>query len=399
MQTIKADCLCGAAKHEIRLPASCFPLKAYLCHCNSCRHYTGCLYLSEANMPDFYQPESELLDRLRSYEFSKRVTDYACKTCGSKMLCRSWTDVDDYSKGATWDVMCGTLEKADGVYEYLAHKYIEDTLDGGFTQFLPSVQGRVLHHWLKKPHPSESDLPEDEVSPFDWQVPRPPYVHSSSQNRLYCHCKCKGVEFWLARPSERSKNDTDLRDDTVMSNHPHRQKRDKARLLLDDGKKLLARICACDSCRLDSGQEWAEWAFVPTIRISLDEAGKQPWNLPFGSLDGWGSLKGYTSTKLEALSGSVVRYHCGICGASAFITNAAKPDHVDVAVGLMNAPEGARAESWLEFWTEELCYRENSIARAEHNTLALEAGLKRYGERHSLTANHTEVERFRLGQS
>ena len=53
---------------------------------------------------------------------------------------------------------------------------------------------------------------------------------------------------------------------------------------MDDGKKFPAGICVCDNYRLDSGQEWVEWAFVPTIDISLDAEGKKPWNLPFGSL-------------------------------------------------------------------------------------------------------------------
>ena len=57
------------------------------------------------------------------------------------------------------------------------------------------------------------------------------------------------------------------------------------------------------------------------------------------------------SRKSEGQSGSVVRYHRGTCGASVFFTTDARTDLIDVAVDLMDAPEGARAESWLEFWT------------------------------------------------
>ena len=157
-------------------------------------------------MPASYQPEQELLDRLRSYDFFKRVTDYGCKTCGSKMLCRSWNDASDHSEGATWDFMCGTLEKADGVHEYLAHKYIEDTLDGGFAEFLPAVHGRQLPRWPKALAKNQLHPREDQVLPLDWQDSHRPQIQCSPTDRLYCHCECKGVDFWLARHSERSKN-------------------------------------------------------------------------------------------------------------------------------------------------------------------------------------------------
>ncbi|KAK5169781.1 uncharacterized protein LTR77_005759 [Saxophila tyrrhenica] len=340
-------------------------------------------------MPVSYQPEQKLIDSLQAYDFSKRLTSYRCKTCGSKMLCRCWVDAENHNKDATWDVMCGTLEKADGVYEYLAHEQIEDTLDGGFANFLPSIHGKDLPRWPQTPDKNVLEPRADQVLPLDWKATDRPNVQPSPTDRLHCHCKCNGVEFWIARPSEKSKN---------AANHLNKSGPDAAWWLMDDGKKFLAGVCACDSCRLDSGQEWLEWAFVPTVDISLDAEGEKPWNLPFGSLKGWGTLKGYMSTKAEEQSGSVVRYHCGTCGASVFFTSDARTDHIDVAVGLMDAPEGARAESWLEFWTHRLSYGEDSIRRNESVTHALETGLKEFGQRHGLAAKQAELEKSLLHQ-
>jgi hypothetical protein len=115
--------------------------------------------------------------------------------------------------------------------------------------------------------------------------------------------------------------------------------------------------------------EWIEWAFVPTIDITLDAEGKVPFSVPFQT------LKGYRSNN------DVSRYHCDTCGASAFYQTDDRTDLVNVAVGLVDAPEGARAESWLEWRTARLSHREDALLRAKDLTLAVEYGLKEYGKR------------------
>jgi hypothetical protein len=54
---------------------------------------------------------------------------------------------------------------------------------------------------------------------------------------------------------------------------------------------------------------------------------------------------------------------------------------LDVAVGLLAADEGARAEGWLEWWTERLSFREDAVERAGSLVEGIEAGLKSSRER------------------
>jgi len=51
---------------------------------------------------------------------------------------------------------------------------------------------------------------------------------------------------------------------------------------------------------------------------------------------------------------------------------------VDVAVGLLDAGTGARAEGWLEWWCWRVSYGELGINR--DLVESLEGGLKKWGE-------------------
>ncbi|KAI7513807.1 hypothetical protein KC347_g1156 [Hortaea werneckii] len=123
--------------------------------------------------------------------------------------------------------------------------------------------------------------------------------------------------------------------------------------LRGNGTRYLAGLCTCDSCRLAAGMEWVQWAFIPTATISLDPSGRNPFpsEAPFR----FGTLNHYRSSE------QATRYFC------------------DVAVGLLDAAEGARAEDWLEWRTERVSYREDAVPRAASLIYGLEKGLKAYG--------------------
>lgn len=87
-----------------------------------------------------------------------------------------------------------------------------------------------------------------------------------------------------------------------------------------------------------------------------------PYLVPFGT------LKAYRSSE------KVTRYHCARCGASVFFTSEERSDLVDISVGILDAPEGARAESWLDWRMDRLSFREDAVPRAESLVLALEEG-------------------------
>ena len=280
------------------------------------------------------------------------------------MLAHCWEDGDDHSKGSTWDVACGTLEQADGVFEVQCHEFVADTLDGGFADFLPSIGDKKIERW---PH----HRGKGEKVPLYGSSPDRPQIEPKQTDKLHAHCKCGGVEFWIARPSERSERAFGSWPDVLIPYHSNQPRPDRsAWWLRDNGTKFLGGVCSCNSCRLDTGMEWIQWAFVPTVDISLDTEENKPFSLDFGTMQHYRSSDG------------IIRHFCGVCGASVFYSADSRENLVDVAVGVLDAPEGARAESWLEWTTQRLSYREDALPRAENLTLAIEKGLKEFEKHH-----------------
>lgn len=97
-----------------------------------------------------------------------------------------------------------------------------------------------------------------------------------------------------------------------------------------------AGLDACKSCRLTTGFEITCWVSVPLDHVrKADGNGLQLNTLP---------ARSYES------SPGVFRYFCSRCGAAVLVAKKDQP-WVDIAAGLLRAPEGARAENWLQ-WKE-----------------------------------------------
>jgi hypothetical protein len=131
------------------------------------------------------------------------------------------------------------------------------------------------------------------------------------------------------------------------------------------------------------------------VDISLDAEGKRPLGL--GSVTGT-DTSASTSTdsgenapnlsKVQTYQSSenVTRSFCSVCGAIVFFALSERDQNsatmlLDVAIGLLDAPEGARAESWLEWWTKRLSFREDAVGRADSLVEGMEKGLREFGER------------------
>ncbi|KAF7192320.1 hypothetical protein HII31_06352 [Pseudocercospora fuligena] len=361
-RTIKASCLCGSSAHTITLPKSAFPLKGYMCHCSSCRHMTGSLCHMVAFLPASYQPEQSLVDRLTGYVLSKRVTQYFCPTCGCQMMTRCLADGNDPDSQVQWDVATGTLEQLDDTLEWQGHYYLQDTLDGGFSDMLMEVDGKVLSRW-------PADFGKGGELPLHWQSPSRPKLQTSSNDKLRAHCKCGGVELYISRPSARSAvakkawpelpRSEDVKEEDVPAESDTHWLRDKQ-------TKFLGGLCACNSCRLVTGMEFIPWAFIPLVDLSLDAEGE----VPFPNDCQFGTIKYYNSSK------GCHRFFCKVCGATCFWDGDDRKYIKDIAFGLLDAPEGTRAESWFGWRTNNYGYREDTIGRADEFTLACERGLE-----------------------
>lgn len=360
-KTLKASCLCGAANHEVTLSSSDFPLKGYMCHCTSCRRMTGAQCLTVVFLPSYYKPVQSVLDKMTSFVFSKRITQHFCTTCGCTMLARCLEDGDDPHSSVQWDVVTGTLERIEDVVDWQGHEHLEDTLDGGFADFLTSINDKKMERWPAR-WAKGGQLPQG------WSSPQKPEVKVSPDDKLHCVCKCAGVEFWISRPCNRSTLAQKYypKHPSVDISNEDLPPEIETFYMRDNRTKYLAGLCSCNSCRLASGVEITTWAFVPTFQITQDKEGKIPWSENFGTLKKYNSSPG------------CYRYFCSKCGAIAFYDADDRKWLKDVAVGLVDAPEGSRAETWFGWRTSRLGYRDDDIPRAESYVLGIEKSLREW---------------------
>ncbi|KAJ1324293.1 GFA family protein [Microdochium nivale] len=187
-------------------------------------------------------------------------------------------------------------------------------------------------------------------------------------------------------------------------------------------KRYLANTCTCRSCRLICGFEIQTWAFVPRSNIFVEDSrqeslrrvggGKLLFPLDFsrdhdGMEDGKDNNEHNKTTPLLPLppplsnpttavlrtyrsQQGVRREFCPTCGATVFWHNGERPDVIDVSAGLVEsysgsssnysgmkkggdlrfivkdsrpgattANVGARAENWLDWWTERVSFFEH----------------------------------------
>ena len=292
---------------------------------------SGCLCFTSIPLltDDHYRPNDGILKNLTAFEFSNdQVLHYFCTSCGTHMLAHVLPRERDNHQGR-WFAACGAIENVAGVY-HPCHEYIADTLDGGFADLLVSLNDIVIERWAQYPQ-------ESEQLPRYWRSTATPRTESSPTDWIHAYCKCKGVEFWIARP--------------------------------DSGAKYAALLCACTSCRLAVGMEWpvGVMATIPITQISPDKAGRSSFqqSLTFGTL------------RTYHTSPDVRWSFCSVCGAFAFRYKDGS-EAVDLGIGLLDGSGGARMESWLEWDTGAIGFREDGIARDKHLLLAVEHGLREY---------------------
>ena len=215
-----------------------------------------------------------------------------------------------------WRFCTGTLDKTEGLLNRNLI-FLDDTIDGGLSIWLQDV-GPMLA--------AGSDGKNFESRGFD---PGQSLATPAPDERLLSKCSCGEVQFQLLPP--------------------------------EDGKRYEAGLDGCRSCRLTTGFEISSWTSVPLSRVQMQD--RQPLDLNAGS------LKCYKSSK------EVYRYFCSTCGATIFCAKR-NQSWIDIAVGLLRATGGTRAEQWLEW--KELGFLEectDQILRA-----SLENGFKSWQE-------------------
>jgi len=231
-------------------------------------------------------------------------------------------------------VFTGALKNLDvDLVKIVDHIFVGDTKDGGATM------------WLRKPNPDGKEVPRFEKRntghqyPYEW----PPssslsgYDAKLESGSVPIRCHCKGIDYVLKHGNYEGKTKEELPWFVDPNTH-----------------KLLASFDACDSCRLQSGIDILHWTFTDLANISfapgsneIDKTfptAKQELEAAVHFGDGQiGTLAYYKS------SPDVSRFFCKTCSATVFYTVDERPSIADLAVGLLDAPDGARAECFLSW--------------------------------------------------
>lgn len=241
-------------------------------------------------------------------------------------------------------------------------KWIEGTLDGGISVWLNEIEDtdgkkRPLKRWLF------NDGEGDELIPEGAMQKLPPRERSKEQDeKLQAGCRCGGVKFHITRPNEASKKAESPYSDLIVPYHSASSANPKNEpwFLRSNNTKYLAGLCTCTPCRANSGWEIQPWAFVPKCNIFKDDGTPLDFDL--------GTLKRYQSSE------GVMREFCKVCGATVFWHCDERPDVIDVSVGILDPGEGARAEYWLDWWTDRVSFSELAVSKSL--VKSLEEGLK-----------------------
>ena len=353
--TVEITCLCGEIKDTLEL-ASDVPVKGSTCSCNSCRYCTGVLYLSVLPLKD----RPTFVNELREYRSSDKVSRYFCGTCGSHVLLL-------VTKNSSWDLATGVVERVVGLdgssmqlEHYTSHEFVGDTVDGGLIVCFAATQDEQSPIFMQGPDEAPVKFVSGQrPSPFNPQLgttalsadhsEKPPGIGSASSEKLRGSCHCGGVHFSITRPTERSSELSAPWPNLIVpssSGHAENPK-DVKWWLRVGGTKYLAGTCACRSCRLESGTPIQTWAFVPKANIEQLDGSALDFDM--------GTLKQYNS------SPGCYREFCSTCGATVFWHCEERPELIDLSVGILRAPEGSRAEEWLEWWTDRVSFKEEAF--------------------------------------
>lgn len=332
--TLEISCACRQISGSVCVPSSALPLPVNLCHCNTCRHSTGLLCASTVPLPK-NSSSLQVHGKLMGYKSSTYKTRYFCEQCGASIY-EMTTNPDVAS------ICTGILRRSDNIMELKRHEYVADTKDEG------------LSVWLRDPAAGEDQPHKSERIPHTSTVlPVLPETGSTESGpKLPGYCHCGGVQFRITRPDRLSTELSSPWPDLLVPYHSGSSENigDVEWWLRQDGTKYLAGTCACNSCRLASGYDIQVWAFVP--KTNIVQANGQLLDFSMGTLRRFQSSEG------------IYREFCRSCGATVFWHCDERPDLIDVSVGLLHAENGARAESWLEWWTERVSFEENAQNKA-----------------------------------
>ena len=322
---------------KTEVPKSTLPLLANICHCDSCRRVSGALYTTSTRWPE---PRSDVdVSKLKVYHFTSNISLLFCPTCSTPIF---WVTRNDPSRQL--GLWTGTLTNVDhDILKFTDHGFVGDTLDGGASEWLRHLNADGAENKRYKLDDDRSGNPEE--LPQQWPSPAELTGYEvKKEDAIPIRCRCKGVDLRLHRG-----NYSDVKEEHLPFNIDPKT------------HKLLATFCGCDSCRLQSGIDTFNWTFAEMKNISFSN---QDGNFPGHAVALKNLIDAHDSSigtlSYYASSSGVLRFFCSTCSACIFYACDDRFETLDIAIGVLEASDGARAEGMLS-WTfgKRIDYRED----------------------------------------
>ncbi|KAJ6788446.1 hypothetical protein PWT90_06556 [Aphanocladium album] len=344
---VNVHCLCSEQKFSAVVPHEKLPLPATCCHCNECRHLTGGMYTCGVQWPG--SPASILGSSLKEYRYAKNSSMLFCGTCGTPVFAQK---IHEGESPDIYYVAAGLLPNLNvDLVKIVQHLWVGDTLDGGASVFMQNLNGisRPIPRWRKGHGDTDGQLDSN------WPAQASVQALASSAASLDCvrvQCLCKGVDLTLWRGGDGF---SELKAQGKLP-----------RWVNPSTLKPIAAFDACDSCRFMVGVPIMHWTFARVSQLGFASESKGSGTFPTNTLELKASVKAGNDSRLGTLtfyesSPDVQRYYCSRCSASVFYAVDELSDQVDISMGLLHAPEGARAESWVEWEWGGLGHKDNTV--------------------------------------
>lgn len=301
-QTFTARCHCQSVQFSVTIPKSILPLNAYICCCGICRLTHGSFGSFHVTLPLGFGPE--WTNGKINYSVYKTPGGtgqrFFCSTCGAHSgHYEPWIN--------QWVLPASLFDQK--FWEFNHYAFPKAARDGGILSWLPEVAGKEL---------TQVTFEHDQPPEYTLET------GADGEERLRAECHCGGVSFTIPRPSKA------ILEDEYM----------KMYVSPKDPKKWKAFLDFCRDCRVLSGAHFIPWIMVPRVVLEPE----MPADLRLGTM------------KTYASSGWNTRGFCGVCGATVALRNKSRMPTdqqmvLNIAMGILRAPEGVRAENWVTWRT------------------------------------------------